>query len=229
DGTFWMGCYSDEDVQYNACAGDEYPYHEVFLHGFEIDRFEVTVSRYAQCMGAGACGTPEDSNAACNYGKGGRHEHPVNCVSWFQAEAFCAWDGKRLCTAAEWERAARGEDGRVWPWGNEVPDCDKAVMSIGAATCAATGTLPVGSVPAGASPHGVQDMAGNVAEWVADWYLEDWYYQSPANDPKGPINGSQRELRGGGFDATFPMLRTSLRDSVQPIAGYGNLGIRCCR
>jgi formylglycine-generating enzyme len=226
DANFWMGC---NDVVDNACAGDEYPYHEVFLQAYEIDKYEVTVSAYAQCMGAGSCGEPEGTQETCNYGKGGRHEHPVNCVSWNQAKAYCEYAGKRLCTAAEWERAARGHDGNVYPWGHETPTCETAVMTSGATPCSSTGTAPVGSVPAGMSPSGVHDMAGNVSEWVGDWYLQDYYYQAPSNDPKGPINGSEREFRGGGFNGNPMGLRCSMRDHTMPIVGYPTLGIRCCR
>ncbi len=225
-GSFWMGCNTELDA---ACAGDESPYREVFIQGYEIDKHEVTVSQYVQCMGAGACGVPDDSGDACNYGKGGRQKHPVNCVSWHQAEAFCEHTGKRLCTAAEWERAARGDEGKVYPWGQDTPTCETAVMTIGATLCSSDGTAPVGSVPTGMSPFGVHDMAGNVSEWIADWYLQDYYFQAPSNDPKGPPSGSEREFRGGGFNAGPMALRCSVRDHIMPIFGYGKLGIRCCR
>jgi len=136
-----------------------------FTDAFTIDRTEVTVRAYSECVAAGAC-TPTRRGRACNVGQSGREEHPVNCVNLIQARAYCARVGKRLPTGAEWEKAARGTSGQPYPWGEDPASCDLQVM--GGRNCGATGTAPVGSLPAGASPYGALDMMGNVWEWTED-------------------------------------------------------------
>jgi len=152
-----------------------------------LDATEVTLADYAACVAAGACTVP-GVDPACDWGVSGRDRHPVNCVDWPQAAAYCAWAGKRLPEASEWEWAARGRDeGRTFPWGEAAPSCAWAVMDDGAAGgpgCGAAGTVPVGSKPAGASRDGVLDLAGNVWEWT-----------SGAFDPTGELV----QGRGGGW------------------------------
>jgi formylglycine-generating enzyme required for sulfatase activity len=197
-GEFLMGSSaSDIDALLARCSdctreefAKEQPQHTVFLDGFWIDRTEVTNAQYSACMEAGACREPEcwddeDVNAP---------EQPVACVSWFDAQDYAAWVGGRLPTEAEWEKAARGTDGRIYPWGNSPPDCTKANF-VG---CAGK-PLPVGSHPGGASPYGALEMAGNVPEWVADWYDKDYYSRSVFSNPTGPDSGSFRGVRGGSF------------------------------
>jgi formylglycine-generating enzyme len=146
---------------------------------FCIDRTEVTVAAYRACVSAGACtadhlteSTCNDPFGACfvhretcNWDKPGREDHPINCVSWNQARRYCLWAGKRLPTNLEWEKAARGTDGRIHPWGGATPTCDLAVWANG---CGRYSTWPVGSKPRGASPYGALDMAGNVGEWTEE-------------------------------------------------------------
>jgi formylglycine-generating enzyme required for sulfatase activity len=132
---------------------------------FTIDRTEVTSRAYGECVSAGAC-DPTRSGRGCNLGEPGREEHPVNCVNFTQAKAYCAWAGKRIPTGAEWEKAARGTSGQPYPWGEEPPSCDLLVMR--APDCGTEGTAPVGSLSAGASPYGARDMMGNVWEWTED-------------------------------------------------------------
>ena len=220
-GKFWMGCNEAVD---DDCDNDEYPYHEVYLDAYYIDRTEVTAADYAACVSAGGCTTPSSGSYA-TYQVAGKEDHPINRVTWYQAEAYCTWAGKRLPTEAEWEKAARGNDGRKYPWGNQSPTCDLAVKD----GCPGD-TQPVCSVsPAGDSPYGLCDMAGNVWEWVADWYDGDYYDNSPANNPTGPNSGSDRVLRGGGFGNYGVNLRVSNRYGYYPSYFLVNLGCRCAR
>ena len=220
-GKFWMGCNGTVD---SSCGSDEKPGHDVYLDAFEIDKTETTVSAYGACWSAGPCETPLKYSSGCNWGIAGKEDHPVNCLDWDDAKAYCEWSGKRLCTEAEWEKAARGTDGRRYPWGNAEPTCTLAVMN----GCPGD-TQAVGSIPAGASPYGALDMAGNVWEWVADWYDSSYYSSSPASNPTGPDSGSYRVLRGGSFDYVSSFLRASGRGGVTPSLAYDYLGLRCCR
>lgn len=160
----------------------------------------------------------------CTYEAGDKSDHPVNCVDWDQAVAYCQWEGKRLPTEAEWEKAARGTDGRIYPWGNTAPDCNRAQYG----KCGGQ-TVSVGTKPAGSSPYGVLDMAGNVDEWVADWYDSDYYAQSPSENPKGPSSGQHRGARGGNWHNPHEnILRAALRAGWwTAVAGaYDALGFR---
>ena len=214
-GSFWMGCNESVDTQ---CGSDEKPYHEVMLSGYYIDRTEVTQSEFKKCVDAGECGTPD-----CGWDPTGDPDKPVVCVDWNDATAYCTWAGKRLPTEAEWEKAARGTDGRKYPWGNETATCDYAVMSV----CPGDAMDVCSKSPAGDSPYGLCDMAGNVWEWVSDWYDSGYYTYSPALNPTGPVSGSYRVIRGGSFDFNSGSLRASNRYDGSPSVGYGVLGFRC--
>ncbi len=228
-GSFWMGCNSAVD---NDCDSDEdeSPYHEVTLSGYYIDKTEVTVDDYADCVTAGACTVPSTYSSYCNWGVSGKTDHPVNCVNWTQAGEYCTWAGKRLPTEAEWEKAARGTDGRKYPYGNETVTCDYAVMHEGSDGCGKGGTIDVCSKsPAGDSPYGLCDMAGNVWEWVSDWYDSGYYTNSPASNPTGPVSGSTRVIRGGSFATFDHALRASHRNYDHPSVDVAYLGFRCAR
>jgi len=226
-GDFMMGCSDEFD---EGCAENEKPYHKVTLDAFYIDRNEVTSQQYAACFGGGKCSQPKTS-PGCNWKVPDHNNHPINCVDWFQAEAFCKWAGKRLPTEAEWEKAAKGTDGRIWPWGNDGSILDYAAVSeeVEFVDVEPT-TYPVGSKPKGASPYGVMDMIGNVWEWTSDWFDESYYKNSPASNPQGPSSGVERVMRGGCFDRYYaPSLRASYRGNVDPYRREMQVGFRCAK
>ncbi|GMV41598.1 MAG: hypothetical protein AMXMBFR64_33140 [Myxococcales bacterium] len=218
-GTFQMGS--------NEGDSDERPVHSVTVRGFQMAKTETTVGEYRKCVDAGKCSAPE-TGTYCNWGKSGREDHPVNCVDWNQAKAFCAWAGGRLPTEAEWEYAARsGGRAQSYPWGNEKATCARAVMDDGGNGCGRNSTWPVCSKTGGDSAHGLCDLAGNVWEWVADW--KGSYGSSPASDPQGPGSGSDRVRRGGGFYYDASLLRASYRGGHVPSDAGAGLGFRCSR
>jgi len=144
------------------------------LPNFFIDKYEVTAKQYKECVDAGTCKDKDfGSGDEYTYNNPEKQDHPINFVSWYGAQAYCTWKGKRLPTEKEWEKAARGVDGRVYPWGNESPTCDYAVINSAkrseptAPGCGTNATMPVGSKPKGNSPYGVSDLSGNVAEWTS--------------------------------------------------------------
>jgi formylglycine-generating enzyme required for sulfatase activity len=214
-GSFFMGCNTKVDTD---CRADEKPGHSVTLAAFAIDKTEVTQDEYAACINAGACGAP-----ACQWDCA-RRDFPASCVTWAQAKEYCAWVGLRLPTEAEWEKAARGTDGRKYPWGNQEPDCTLANM----AGCGDQ-PQPVGSYPTGASPYGLLDMAGNMVEMVADWYDANYYPTAPATDPTGPDAGTRYTGRGGGFRSEPLWQRASSRDWYDTFDTGLPLGFRCAR
>ncbi|MDD5224942.1 MAG: formylglycine-generating enzyme family protein [bacterium] len=232
-GEFMMGC--DEAVV-NSCFINEKPDRAVYLDAYYIDKYEVTVSEFEKCVIAGKCEAPVSKNEMwpCNRAYPDRGNHPINCVVWSQAQAYCEWAGKRLPTEAEWEKAARGTDGRIYPWGNQEASCNYAVMSIEEDYgCDRYSTWPVGSKPAGASPYGVMDMAGNVSEWISDWYDWNYYKYSPTQNPSGPSTGEVRSLRGAAWYYIEPYanhaLRVSFRYWSDPSEWSGLIGFRCAR
>ena len=225
-GNFWMGCNAALD---SSCGGDEYPYHQVKLAAFEIDATEVTMTQFADCVDEGDCDEPGNS-PFCLWNQPGVENHPVNCVDWYGATAYCDWAGKRLCTEAEWEKAARGKDGRLYPWGNDAATCAMAIMKEGVTLgCGLGAPWPVGLIAAGASPYGALDMAGNVSEWVNDWYGAAYYQSSPISQPPGAGFGLYRVYRGGDYEKLGPALRTSKREFLQPDNLSAAVGVRCCK
>ena len=229
-GSFMMGCNVDVDVD---CGADEYPYHQVSVGDFLVDILETTVDEYAVCVSSGQCTPPSTSLADCQWGKAGKGGYPVNCVTWDQAKSYCQWQGKRLCTEAEWEKAARNGDGRKYPWGNSLANCNYGVMYSGSKGCGTGGPLPVGSKPAGASPYGALDMAGNVWEYVEDCH-HGTYVGAPVDGSawEKPGCGNAHVIRSGSFWSTAPSLRASKRLAGTPGNGGFDIhvaGIRCCQ
>ncbi|MBN1318639.1 MAG: formylglycine-generating enzyme family protein, partial [Anaerolineales bacterium] len=202
---------------------DEAPQRLITLNGYYIDRTEVTVEQFKTFVEAtGYRSTSEQKGDPIQYtwrafDTAERLNHPVNWMSWDDANAYCQWAGKRLPTEAEWEKAARGEDGRIWPWGN---DWDYSRVPHG-------DTSPVDSYMNGASPYGVLGMAGNVWEWTADWYHHDYYGVSPDTNPAGPADGTDRVLRGGGFNNPRWSLRSAHRHQGGAQGYAADHGFRC--
>lgn len=223
-GDFMMG--SRGDALANA---DEQPQHQVYLDAFQIDKYEVTNALYQQCVDAGRCHVPSNlfsSPRGPFYAAPAFDNYPVTFVPWYDADAYCKWADKRLPTEAEWEMAARGTDGRIYPWGNEA---DATKLNALPPDSRRSSAMAVGSYPSGASPYGAMDMAGNAWEWVADWYDANYYAQSPARNPQGPASGSFKVLRGGSWDNGIADARTARRDRADPALYYGHLGFRCAK
>jgi formylglycine-generating enzyme required for sulfatase activity len=210
-GEFWMG-------------GDAYrweaPRHRVYLDAFSIDKHEVTNVSYRQFMKATGHAAPSYWSDA----KWNGALQPVVGVSWLDADAYCQWAGRRLPTEAEWEKAARGTDAREYPWGNQW-DSGRA----NSLESRVDRTVAVGSYPSGVSPYGVHDMAGNVWEWVADWFDSDYYSRSPDRDPQGPSSGSLKVLRGGSWLNGPTSLRAANRSSRTPVDPSRYIGFRCAK
>ncbi len=186
----------------------------VVLPAFEIDRSEVTVAQYDDCVEEGDCSWPAGHGLDCNFGRADRLNHPVNCVDWNQAAAYCKWAGKRLPTEQEWEKAARGTDGRPYPWGGEEPRCELAVIRDGGSGCSVHPTWPVCSMTAGNSPYGLCDTAGNVWEWTATCDSE-----------------SKECVRRGGSGSSISRtsLRTDNRATDEPDEQSPGVGFRCAK
>ena len=237
---------------------DEHPQHRVTLSPYCMDATEVTVGAYQACVLSGTCQpapttvnvstySPEDAtfwSQFCNGSRQDRQDHPVNCVDWTMSDSYCRWRNARLPTEAEWEYAARGTDGRTYPWGESPPDGSRLnVLDVtGLATLRQAGrsftseftfndgqgaTAPVGSYPAGASPYGILDLAGNVHEWTGDWYGA---YGADVQNPRGAPSGQQRVSRGGGWHFTLSAwVRAADRNWDGPASRNRNLGFRCAR
>ena len=222
-GEFLMGSKKQDKVAYN----DEKPQHRVYLAEYWIGKYPVTNAQYTAFVDATGHEPPEHWKKARP--PKGKENHPVACVSWYDAAAYCHWLAKeagkpyRLLTEAEWEKAARGTDGRTYPWGEGI-DCDHAQY------CECGGqTVPVGSKPKGASPYGALDMAGNVWEWVADWYDSNYYSHFPSQNPQGPDLGKHKVIRGGSwFNGSYDV-RSATRIGTDPDSWHINEGFRCAR
>jgi eukaryotic-like serine/threonine-protein kinase len=225
-GAFQMG---SDSFEYN-----ERPIHTVYLDAYRIDRYEVTNARYARCVASGSCAAPmlDSSNTRTSYFSNPAFaSYPVIFISWWDAEDFCAWAGKRLPTEAEWEKAARGSSGiRVYPWGDQAPDCTLANFyyndEFTGGLCVGD-TRSAGSYPSGASPYGVLDMAGNVWEFVNDWFSGTYYASSPPSNPPGPADGTLKVLRGGGWIDSYYDMRVARRNITDRWNRNFSVGFRC--
>ena len=241
--TFTMGALKGQET-----SRDETPARKVTVDGFAMARTETTVAQYARCVDANECTVPGPCSSTLHvptYGAAGMVSHPVNCITWFQARDFCVWAGGRLPTEAEWEYAARGTDTRMLPWGNDWPGTTPArVGNLADATLLRDDpratliqnyddgyaeTAPVGRFPEGRSPFGLDDMAGNVEEWVNDWY-ELYDAEAPLTNPRGPAEGKKRVHRGGWFAAALAyMYKTTRRSGSDPNYAGDSIGVRCAR
>ncbi len=204
---------------------DEQPVKQVYLDVYAIDKYEVTNHQYAAFVAATnhrKAGPP--SRYAKNMERMRGANQPVVYVSWDDASAYCRWKGKRLPTEAEWEKAMRGGDKRLWPWGNEL---DPLASNWAVARDGYDVTAPVGSFPRDVSPFGVADGAGNVIEWVADWYGEEVYGTAADKNPKGPEFGTYKVLRGGAYTTSGTDVRVTSRSKMVPDFRDETIGFRC--
>ena len=222
-GKFTMGARDDDSI----ALVDEKPRHTVFLNTFYIDRFEVTTGRYAVYM-------KESRTRRPNFWTTKKYlqERPVVSVNWYDAIGYCAYYGKRLPTEAEWEKAARGTDERLYPWGNNPPTHQLANYGEGHfGRLYEVGLRNVGSIEAGKSPYGVYEMAGNAWEWVSDFYDGRYYKKSPMRNPQGPLKGACRVLRGGTWWHMIDTkhLRSTDRNCKDPENTNHQIGFRCAK
>jgi len=207
---------------------DENPIHRVQVNAFYIDKFEVTNGRFAKFVDAIQSEPPwgfDDKNTPVAH-----VDRPVRWVSWMDAMAYCLWVGKRLPTEAEWEKAARGTDGRVYPWGNDSPTPVHAVYGLKEAGEEALSVI--GDRAKGQSPYGAHDLAGNLYEWVMDWYAENYYGNfatAPAVNPRGPKEGTAKVQRGGSYINSPYRLRSTFRTKGDPTEEDPHVGFRCAQ
>ena len=215
-GEFTMGSDEGDD--------DEQPVHRVVLDSFYLDTFEVTNGRFAKFVAAIQSEPPwgfaDQETPVVDA------ERPVRWVTWLEATGYCLWAGKRLPTEAEWEKAARGPEGRVYPWGNDPPTAAQAVFGLkeGDETVS-----PVGDHPHGRSPYGAQDLAGNLYEWVSDWYDDAFYAAAPTRNPRGPVAGTTKVQRGGSYINQPYRLRSAFRTKGDPTEHDPHVGFRCAQ
>jgi formylglycine-generating enzyme required for sulfatase activity len=204
---------------------DERPVRQVYVDAFYIDKHQMSVGKYGTFLEATFHEAPEDWDVM---NKPVHQKRPVINVHWVDADAYCKWAGKRLPTEAEWEKAARGTDGRIYPWGNELPTDFHANMKKEIWNNHVVLT-PVGMFEGGKSPYGIYDMAGNVWEWVGDWYSPDYYKTGPLRNPPGPSTGEYKVIRGGSWGSSPKDLRSADRESRLPSFGGLGTGFRCAK
>lgn len=218
-GEFIMGASSDQ----STAEAQEKPQHRVILSGFWMDETEVTRGMYKQCISSGNC--PDISNelaSTSGFFDSKNDDHPMVMLTWEQSKNYCEKNGRRLPSEAEWEKAARGTNGRTYPWGETPIDGNLALYGK-----AVNGTRPVESFPAGMSPYGLLNMIGNAAEWVYDTYSVDYYATSPFENPLGPDTADQKVIRGSSWKDDISLVRISRRSFASQNFKDDDLGFRC--
>jgi eukaryotic-like serine/threonine-protein kinase len=202
------------------------PEHTITLSEYTIDKYEVTNAQYARCVASGACAIPSNTSS---YNDPSHSNFPVTYVSWYDANNYCSWTGMRLPTEAEWEKAARGEmvsETELYSWGTQSPDCSIAnYYGTNSNYTCVDRPARVGRYTYGASPYGAMDIAGNVAEWVSDWYDYSYYQNSPTENPTGPDTGPYKVLRGGSWSDIY--IEVFARENQLPTVKDGYTGFRC--
>jgi sulfatase modifying factor 1 len=238
-GTFWRGAQASDPAApgYDPdAAPEEGPPREVTVRPFWMQRYELNGTAFGHCVKGGWCSVDDvlTEGPLANYGRDEQRERPINGITWEGAVKACAFFSSRLPTEAEWEFAARGTDGRRWPWGNE-PGCGTGSinetarwsLTVKADDCNHQGTLLPRELR-GEGPFKTTGLAGNVAEWVSDWYAPDAYRSADAVDPQGPSSGAARVQRGGGWTEHDPLaLRSAARAAMPPQAKLPDVGVRC--
>ena len=204
---------------------DELPVRKVYVDAFFMDKYQTSVGKYGSFLEATSHEAPADWDIM---NKPMHQKRPVINVDWADADAYCKWAGKRLPTEAEWEKAARGTDGRIYPWGNQLPTDFHANMKKEVWNNHVVLT-PVGMFEGGKSPYGLYDMAGNVWEWVSDWYGQDYYKTGSLRNPTGPPTGNYKVVRGGSWGSSPKDLRSADRESRLPPFGGLGTGFRCAK
>ena len=222
-GEFLMGSPEGEGRR------DEHPRHAVWLDGFYLDRFEVSGGDFQAFLEAHPKEHPPITGWFGRRPRPGLEERPVIGLTWDRCRRFCEWKGKRLPTEAEWERAAAGREGRRYPWGNAPPDLSRA--NFGRCCFIMKGEIlnPVGALEKGRTPEGVYDLAGNIAEWVADWYDPGYYRISAYRNPQGPARGRYHGIRGGAWNSLPDYLRSARRYGESDGKDFYGIGCRCAR
>jgi len=234
-GNFSMGSTADDHFAFP----DEFPQHQVYLDAFWIDQTEVSNAMFAAFLNEAGNQETDDKTwlnlratdpkivqeAGLWQPQAGYENHPVVNVTWHGAQAYCDWAERRLLTEAEWEKAARGTEGNLYPWGDGKPTCE--LTNYDGGDCPLRHTMPVGSYPKGQSPYGALDMSGNVWEFVADYYASDYYVNSPENNPTGPESGDSHVVRGSSFYVHQFDVRSARRGKSPSTSSSPYVGFRC--